>query len=87
MSTSYNEQNLNRSVIDLSKMSAHSIYSLFEHSLSLKLNYQKNNWSSLTQVKGLAALLFFEPSTRTRFSFESACVRSGVHPLILDGAH
>lgn len=35
--------------------------------------------------RGTAALLFFEPSTRTRFSFEAACSRAGYHPLILDG--
>lgn len=29
-----------------------------------------------------AALIFFEPSTRTRFSFELACQRSSVSPLI-----
>ena len=32
-----------------------------------------------------AALLFFEPSTRTRFSFEAACARAGYHPMVLDG--
>ncbi len=32
-----------------------------------------------------AALVFFEASTRTRLSFETACARLGIHPLILDG--
>lgn len=32
-----------------------------------------------------AALLFFEPSTRTRFSFESACYKLGMGPLVLSG--
>lgn len=31
------------------------------------------------------ALLFFEPSTRTRMSFETACARWGIYPLLLDG--
>ncbi|AFY00519.1 aspartate carbamoyltransferase catalytic subunit [Bdellovibrio bacteriovorus] len=31
------------------------------------------------------ALLFFEASTRTRMSFETACARLGIHPLRLDG--
>lgn len=38
-------------------------------------------------VLGLTgALLFFEASTRTRMSFETACVREGVHPLIFSAA-
>lgn len=32
----------------------------------------------------IGALLFFEASTRTRMSFESACARLGLHPLRLD---
>ncbi|WP_413575635.1 aspartate carbamoyltransferase catalytic subunit [Bdellovibrio sp. HCB290] len=31
------------------------------------------------------ALLFFEASTRTRMSFETACAHLGVYPLLLDG--
>lgn len=34
--------------------------------------------------KKIAALIFFEASTRTRLSFESACVQEGVHPMLLD---
>lgn len=34
----------------------------------------------------VASLLFFEPSTRTRFSFETACVRLGVKPVTLSGS-
>lgn len=33
------------------------------------------------------ALLFFEPSTRTRMSFESAAFRVGLGPLVFDGGH
>lgn len=40
-----------------------------------------NSESSRTQVGVLA---FFEPSTRTRISFEMACHRSGVKPILLD---
>ncbi|MEK2687583.1 aspartate carbamoyltransferase catalytic subunit [Bdellovibrio sp. GT3] len=31
------------------------------------------------------ALLFFEASTRTRMSFETACAHLGVYPMLLDG--
>lgn len=34
----------------------------------------------------IASLLFFEPSTRTRFSFETACLRLGVKPITLSGS-
>ncbi len=34
-----------------------------------------------------AALLFFEPSTRTRMSFETACARLGIYPLLIDGVN
>lgn len=90
MSTSFSDQNYNRSVIgrslvDLNHLSSETIHFIFSESLKLKYEYAQNKWSKQTQLKGLAALLFFEPSTRTRFSFESACVRSGVHPLVLDG--
>lgn len=33
-----------------------------------------------------AALLFFEPSTRTRFAFETAAARLGLHPLVMQGS-
>lgn len=34
-------------------------------------------------VRGLVALLFYEPSTRTRGAFEQACVLLGYHPLVI----
>ena len=70
------------SLIDFSQQNKRAIYDLFKSSITLKRNF--NNYSlSQVQVKGIAFLLFFEPSTRTRFSFESACARSGVHPIVL----
>lgn len=72
-----------RSVIDLKSATPREIYSLFE--LASKLKSDFTTYKAIPQ-KGLAALLFFEPSTRTRFSFEAACVRSGVYPLVLSGA-
>ena len=82
MSTSP-QKNIYRSVIDLKSATSTEIYSLFESALKLKKDFSAHK--DIPQ-KGIAALLFFEPSTRTRFSFEAACVRSGVHPLVLSGA-
>jgi aspartate carbamoyltransferase catalytic subunit len=42
--------------------------------------------SSSRGPRKTVALLFFEPSTRTRFSFETAAARLKVHPLLLDAA-
>lgn len=77
------QNNIYRSVIDLQSATKSEIYSLFE--LAAKL---KNDFTGQRDIpqRGIAALLFFEPSTRTRFSFEAACARSGVYPLVLSGA-
>lgn len=82
MSTS-SPNNIYRSVIDLKSTTPSEIYSLFESALKLKRDFSAQK--DIPQ-KGISALLFFEPSTRTRFSFEAACVRSGVHPLVLSGS-
>lgn len=53
------------------------------------LNFQKIGMKNVTAshtVAPVAALLFFEPSTRTRFSFEMAAKRLGVSILTLDSA-
>jgi aspartate carbamoyltransferase catalytic subunit len=76
------------SLIKLDQLSLTQIDTLFSESLNLKVNFNRHRLSSgvyHSGYKGTAALLFFEPSTRTRFSFEAACSRAGFHPLILDG--
>jgi aspartate carbamoyltransferase catalytic subunit len=73
------------SLINFSALSKSKIESLFEKSLQLKSQNNLGNFPSVNANGKTAALLFFEPSTRTRFSFEAACVRAGYHPLILDG--
>lgn len=83
MSTS-SPNNIFRSVIDLKSATSTEIYSLFDSAMKLKSDFSARK--DIPQ-KGIAALLFFEPSTRTRFSFEAACARSGVYPLVLSGAN
>lgn len=76
------------SLIKLDRLTTPQIEKLFSESLTLKQNFNQHQLSSgvyHSGYKGTAALLFFEPSTRTRFSFEAACSRAGYHPLILDG--
>lgn len=76
------------SLISLNNIEKNKIDFLFSESLKLKRNFNQFNLSSgqyHSGYKGTAALLFFEPSTRTRFSFEAACSRSGYHPMVLDG--
>lgn len=76
------------SLINLNNFETSHIDTLFSEALKLKDNFNSHKLTSgvyHSGYKGTAALLFFEPSTRTRFSFEAACSRAGYHPLILDG--
>ncbi len=76
------------SLITLNNFEKSSVDNLFSEALNLKSNFNKFQYTAgayHSGYKGTAALLFFEPSTRTRFSFEAACSRAGYHPLILDG--
>lgn len=79
-------------LLDLKDISENQINILFQLSKKIKethstfrkaehaLKRETSRYHGLT-----AALLFFEPSTRTRFSFETACARIGLHPLVLSG--
>lgn len=76
------------SLITLKKIDETRVLHLFSQSIELKKNFNEHRLSSgpyHSGYKGTAALLFFEPSTRTRFSFEAASSRAGYHPMILDG--
>lgn len=70
-----------KSILDLKSLSREQIQILFSRAQALHLQPEPTNFTGQT-----AALLFFEASTRTRFSFESACHRAGLGPLVLDGA-
>lgn len=70
------------SLISLQDFSATQVYSLFEKAKSFdeKIGHQS------TQSIRTAGLLFFEPSTRTRCSFEIAANNLGVRSFLLNGA-
>jgi len=76
------------SLINFDGFSKNKIESLFQKTLQLKGQTHSATFEDSLAKAGrghTAALLFFEPSTRTRFSFEAACVRAGYHPMVLDG--
>ncbi|MGE5087413.1 MAG: aspartate carbamoyltransferase catalytic subunit, partial [Bacillota bacterium] len=71
----------NLSLIDLKCLDKEKINILFSYADQLALNP-----SSFSKGFGkTGALLFFEASTRTRMSFETACARLGVYPILLNG--
>lgn len=89
---------LGASFIDFKNWTSSEVYSLFQSAKNIE-SVSGTGWISssapdfppeskaIQKTKGAtAALLFFEPSTRTRMSFETACHRLGLYPLILDTA-
>lgn len=75
------------SFINFSSFKKDEINVLIDQAFDLKSRFYHNKLDLYKKVTNpaTAALLFFEPSTRTRFSFETACVRAGIHPLVIDG--
>jgi aspartate carbamoyltransferase catalytic subunit len=68
-------------LIEIANLNFSQVDSLFLSALEFSKNPGEKNVTGKT-----AALLFFEASTRTRFSFETAAARLGIHALLLDGA-
>ncbi|KYG67398.1 aspartate carbamoyltransferase [Bdellovibrio bacteriovorus] len=82
----------NKSLIDLSSLEKTKIDRLFsvadEISEGRSFGLADAKRGSAIPFEGFGktgALLFFEASTRTRMSFETACARLGIYPLRLDG--
>lgn len=68
------------SLLDLKSVSLEQIELLFSFASMLKRRRLVPTNRGLT-----AALAFFEPSTRTRLSFETASIRAGLGPLVFEG--
>jgi len=69
------------SLLDLQSLSRDQVQFLFLRAQKLAKEPEAPSYQGQT-----LGLLFFEPSTRTRFSFETAAHRMGLGPLLLDGA-
>lgn len=72
----------NHSLIDLRSLEKNKIDLLF----TIADKIAANSALSIEGFGKTGALLFFEASTRTRMSFETACARWGIHPLRLEGS-
>lgn len=74
------------SLLDLKSLTEEQAERLF--ALADRLSHEKpSDRAHFENRRGLiAALVFFEPSTRTRLSFEAASAREGLHPMLLDAA-
>lgn len=75
-----------KSLVHLSHLSADEIIYVFDEAKKLQKQAHEQNGEKKSTVAlcGQAALLFFENSTRTRLSFESACYRLGLGPILID---
>lgn len=72
------------SLLDLQRLTAPDVETLFSTARTLS-NEGPSNRGQVERNRGLtAALVFFENSTRTRLSFETACHREGLSPIVLD---
>ena len=60
---------------------------LLDHAADIRSGVEsgKKDYSSTFKDKRIG-LMFFEPSTRTRLSFEMACLRLGITPMLLSKA-
>lgn len=67
------------SFLDFRHFNREDLISLFRAAEEMR-QQKEISW----KFQGTAALLFFESSTRTRMSFESACWRVGLGPVLLD---
>ncbi|MGZ3771065.1 MAG: aspartate carbamoyltransferase catalytic subunit [Bdellovibrio sp.] len=71
-----------KSFLDIHSLQTDKIHTLFSLADKFSSNHQGDRYFHGQGKVG--SLLFFEASTRTRMSFETACARLGIYPLRLD---
>ncbi len=72
---------LGRSILDVSDLSSQEVFFLFDQTKKLKASPPSS--PQLENLSKSVALMFFEPSTRTRSSFEMAAFKLGLRVLNL----
>lgn len=73
-------------LLDLTTLSQNDVQKLFSEAERLSHEGPRDRQNSELRRGLTAALVFFEPSTRTKLSFETACARAGLAPIGLHGA-
>lgn len=78
-----------KSLLNIHDMTDEEIQSCFQRAFAFKKEFEaKGEYSHLVETPGLSskvlAVLFFEPSTRSRLSFQIAAFRMGVRTLVMD---
>ena len=76
------------SLLDTKQLSLQDIQLIFSHSdlirESLLASHRIQSWESATSRRPVVCCLFFEPSTRTRMSFQMAAYRLGLEVLTME---
>lgn len=68
-----------KGLLNLQKLLPSQVQKIFERANQVSLQREMAKYHGRT-----ATMMFFEPSTRTRLSFEIACHRQGVGPVLFD---
>ena len=77
-----------RHLLGLREISSERLLQLLERASDLRTEVEGHQNRRLDLLRGKAvSLLFVEPSTRTRFSFEMACRRLGAEPLVFSASN
>ncbi len=79
-------QNLGRSLIDTNSLSIKQIEDLFSLSDQFGENFKRTRKFLSPKEKKIVCCVFFEPSTRTRMSFQIAAERLGMSVVVMESS-